>query len=93
MQQRLFFGFAEREVAPEQSALVAGPEKALIDLLYLTPESDDADYLRELRLEWDVPFDDDVFHAGVERTKSRKVARAARRIRELRAEESEYISL
>ncbi len=90
---RLFFGFGEPEVAPGQPARVAGPEKALIDLLYLTPGSDDRDYLRELRLEWDVAFDFEVFETGAERTGSRKVARAARHLRELREQQETYTSL
>jgi hypothetical protein len=38
-------------LAGGQKALVARPEKALLDLLYLQPGSDRPDYLRELRLE------------------------------------------
>ncbi len=91
--RRLFFGFGEREVAPGQPALVAGPEKALIDLLYLTPGSDDRGYLEELRLEWDVDFDFEVFETGVERTRSPKVTRAARHLHELRDQQGDYTVL
>lgn len=91
--KRMFFGFAEREVAPGQTALLAGPEKALIDLLYLTPGSDDAGYLEELRLEWDVRFDVEVFQAAVERTGSRKLACAARRLLGLRKKQKDYTVL
>lgn len=48
--RRLFRYFDVLELAPEQRAFVATPEKALLDLLYLTPDSDDIRYLRELRL-------------------------------------------
>ena len=34
-----------------QQALVAAPEKALLDLIYLQPEGDSLVYLRELRLQ------------------------------------------
>jgi len=34
-----------------QSALVATPEKALLDLIYLTPGGESPNYLRELRLQ------------------------------------------
>jgi hypothetical protein len=34
-----------------QQALVAMPEKALLDLVYLQPGGDSAQYLRELRLQ------------------------------------------
>lgn len=36
---------------PAQQALVALPEKALLDLIYLQPGSDSPDYLNELRLQ------------------------------------------
>jgi predicted transcriptional regulator of viral defense system len=91
--KRLFFGFAEREVAPGQTVLLAGPEKALIDLLYLTPGSEDPNYLEELRLEWDVRFDAKVFQAAVERTGSRKLVCAARRLLDLRKKQEDYTVL
>ena len=47
----LFFGYRMTDLAGGQKALVARPEKALLDLLYLQPGSDRPDYLRELRLE------------------------------------------
>lgn len=87
---RLFFGFREREVTPGQAALLAGPEKALIDLLYLTPGSDEAGYLEELRLEWDVDFNVTAFQEAVRRTGSPKVSRAARRILQLREKQGNY---
>ena len=49
--RHLFHGFESVRLASEQHAFLATPEKALIDLLYLTPESDDIDLLKELRLE------------------------------------------
>ena len=48
--RRLFRYFDVLELAREQRAFVATPEKALLDLLYLTPDSDSVWYLRELRL-------------------------------------------
>lgn len=45
------FGYARVEVARRQFAFVATPEKALLDLVYLTPGADSAAYLRELRLQ------------------------------------------
>ncbi len=47
----LLFGYAQVEVAPQQLAFVASPEKALLDLVHLTPGADSAEYLRELRLQ------------------------------------------
>jgi predicted transcriptional regulator of viral defense system len=46
-----FSGFRRIEVVERQQAIVATPEKALVDLLYLTPASDAEGYLEELRLQ------------------------------------------
>jgi predicted transcriptional regulator of viral defense system len=51
VKKSLFFGFEPADLGDGQVAFVAGPEKALLDLLYLTPRSDDPAYLRELRLQ------------------------------------------
>ncbi len=48
---RLFFGYQRVDVAPEQSAFIAFPEKALLDLAHLTPNADSLAYLRQLRLQ------------------------------------------
>jgi predicted transcriptional regulator of viral defense system len=53
----LFQGFREVEMDTLQSAFVATPEKALLDLLYLEKGSDSEAYLAELRLEIDGGFD------------------------------------
>ena len=79
----LLFGFGETEVARDQMALLAGPEKALVDLLYLTPHSDRVEYLRELRLEKPRGFDQEGLHAVVERCRSAKIERAVERLLEL----------
>ena len=47
----LFFGYRLVEVSPGQRAFLAGPEKALLDLIYLHPGGDEPAYLRELRLQ------------------------------------------
>ena len=47
----LLFGYARAEVTPKQFAFVASPEKALLDLVHLTPGADADGYLRELRLQ------------------------------------------
>jgi hypothetical protein len=48
---RQLFGYALIDVAPGQRAFVAGPEKALLDLVYLTPGGDDPAFLESLRLQ------------------------------------------
>ncbi|MCY3776186.1 MAG: hypothetical protein OXH11_09390 [Candidatus Aminicenantes bacterium] len=79
----LFFGFGELEIARDQMALLARPEKALVDLLYLTPHSDRVEYLRELRLERPRGLDLEGLHAVVERFRSAKIERAVARLLEL----------
>jgi len=45
------FGYQPIEVGDGQRALVARPEKALLDLIHLTPAGDAEAYLRSLRLQ------------------------------------------
>ncbi len=47
----LFRGYCRTDVGQGQTALVATPTKALVDLLYLRSGSDDREYLRHLRLQ------------------------------------------
>jgi predicted transcriptional regulator of viral defense system len=44
-------GYQSLELGGGQSAIVALPEKALLDLIYLTPGGDSAEYIRSLRLQ------------------------------------------
>lgn len=49
--QHFFFGYQLMELAQGQQAFLATPEKALLDLVHLTPKSDSFDYLEQLRLQ------------------------------------------
>ncbi len=49
--RQLLFGYSQVEVAPKQLAFMASPEKALLDLIHLTPGADSEKYLRPLRLQ------------------------------------------
>jgi predicted transcriptional regulator of viral defense system len=51
IQIKLVHGYRLIEVGGGQSAFVATPEKALLDLVYLQPGGDAPDYLCELRLQ------------------------------------------
>ena len=51
LQESFIFGYKQVEVAPKQMAFVAEPEKALLDLIYLTPGADSKEYVDELRLQ------------------------------------------
>jgi predicted transcriptional regulator of viral defense system len=48
---RLWRGFRQVEVNPGQTAFIASPEKALLDLIYLQPGGDARAFLQELRLQ------------------------------------------
>lgn len=48
---RMRFGYMPVRVAADQVALLARPEKALLDLVHLTPGADGLDLIRELRLQ------------------------------------------
>jgi predicted transcriptional regulator of viral defense system len=84
--RHLFNGFTEIEVAPGQRVLLATPCKALIDLLYLTPRSDGADYLRELRITWPSGFDVAELSRVAADIGSKKVVRAVARLVDVREE-------
>jgi hypothetical protein len=47
----LFFGYQLVELSQGQQAFIAAPEKALLDLAHLTPNSVSPDYLSQLRLQ------------------------------------------
>lgn len=82
----LLFGYAAVEVAGGQTAFVARPEKALLDLVHLTPGGDDPAFLRELRLQ-NLEKLDAVALAGLARRSGKpKLVRAARAAAHLIAE-------
>lgn len=51
LQADLLNGFRRVDLAEGQDALLASPEKALLDLVYLEPDADSPEYLAELRLQ------------------------------------------
>lgn len=73
----LLWGAEWVEVAPGSRALVATPEKALIDLVHLTPRADDPRYLAELRLD-SATIDLERLTSFAERAGRPKLTRAAR---------------
>jgi hypothetical protein len=84
---KLLFGYFRVEVAPRQFAFVASPEKALLDLVYLTPGADSSDYLRELRLQNSAAINLSALDELAERSGKPKLVRAARLARPLFAAE------
>lgn len=82
----LFSNYQTIELGEGQSAFIATPEKALLDLLYLTPGSDNTDYLRELRLQNSEILKTHLLIELADRLGNRKLIRAARKIETLLSE-------
>ena len=51
IKKSLFTGYRSIETVDGQFIFLAQPEKALLDLIYLTPHSESREYLKELRLQ------------------------------------------
>ena len=85
IQKDAFFGYTRTGVWNEQEALVAVAPKALLDLVYLTPSGDSADYLASLRLERLADISEQDLRAGSRRWGKPKLDRAVERILEMRA--------
>jgi predicted transcriptional regulator of viral defense system len=94
IKQPLFFGYALTNLGNHQQALVATPEKALLDLIYLQPGGDAPAYLMELRLQNLEQLDLALLLRFVERADKPKLRRAAAYVSELaEAEGRAYESL
>jgi len=91
IQSKLFFGFEYRQMTQTQWAYVATPEKALLDLIYLTPEADSEAYIRALRLQNLDQINVERLSAYVARANKPKLKRALTYIRQVIEEElTEY---
>jgi predicted transcriptional regulator of viral defense system len=84
IQPRLFRGYRQIELDRGQAAFVARPEKALLDLIHLTPGADDPAYLGELRLQHLDRLDWDLVPAMAQQSGKAKLQRAVRRLMLLR---------
>lgn len=90
----LFFGYLPTPMGTNQTAFVARPEKALIDLIYLQSGSDSLEYLRQYRFQQMDRLDHKILSKMAARTEKPKIIRAAALIAELAKEEStEYETL
>jgi predicted transcriptional regulator of viral defense system len=76
IQPALFFGFQHHQVTQTQWAYVATPEKALLDLIYLTPDADSPEYITALRLQNLDQLNVDRLRAYVQRVSKPKLERA-----------------
>ncbi len=90
----LFFGYQSIEVARGQFAFIAQPEKAILDLAHLTPNSDSKEYLTQLRLQNLERLDLKRLREFAERADKPKWKRVASQVASLALqEEAEYKEL
>lgn len=94
IQSALFFGFEYRQVTQTQWAYVATPEKALLDLIYLTPVAESEEYIRALRLQNLDQLNVERLTTYVNRASKPKLKRALPHILQVVEEErTEYVPL
>lgn len=80
---KLFWGYQQTILKQEQSTFIATPEKALLDLVYLTPGSDSMQFLKELRLQNFEKINIAVLNQFTEKFQSPKIKRATSMIEEI----------
>ncbi len=83
VQTDFFQGYQKIELSDRQEAFVATPEKALLDLVYLTAGGDKEEFLEELRLQNLNKLNPDVLGQYAEKTDSPKLKRAVWNIRSI----------
>jgi predicted transcriptional regulator of viral defense system len=76
----MFTGYRREQISPGQFAHIATPEKALLDLVYLTPGGDRAVFLKELRLQATEHLDGKALERLSASLGGPKLRRAARRL-------------
>lgn len=74
----LFWGYQKIEVSANQSGFIATPEKAFLDLVYLTPHADRVDYLTGLRLQNPELLNMETLREYASKTGSGKLIRAVK---------------
>lgn len=90
--KKYFWGYQQVDLKFGQTAFIARPEKALLDLIYLTPSGDKIEFIEELRLQNFEQIDRAVLRKFVERFQSPKLNRALDNV-EKKLNEGEGIEL
>ena len=85
----LRFGYELEDLGGGQQAFVARPEKALLDMVHLTPRGDQMDFLDGLRLQDLYRLDRELMVKLAERAGSPRWQRTARAIGEMLAVDGE----
>ena len=83
-----FHSYQQIDFGSGQRAFIATPEKALLDLVYLTPGANNYDFLTELRLQGPEQLDLDAILELADKSKSIKLRRAAELITKLANQEA-----
>jgi predicted transcriptional regulator of viral defense system len=76
IRENLFWGYHQVTLSSGQTAFIARPEKALLDLIYLTPEGETPAFLEELRLQNIEKMDAAMLRRFAEQSQSPKLRRA-----------------
>ncbi len=72
----LFWGYNKTEVIKDTNIFIAEPEKALLDLIYLYPNAEKKDFLKELRLQNTENFDIEKFTDFTKKSGMQKLQKA-----------------
>lgn len=83
-----FGGYRSIDLGGGQTAFIASPEKALLDLIYLTPRADEGAWLEELRLQNLEALDAGELERRVLASGSAKLDRALRHLLRLKQSEN-----
>jgi predicted transcriptional regulator of viral defense system len=75
-----FWGYKQVELRAGQTAFVARPEKALLDLVHLTPGSDNEEFIEELRIQNIEQIDKAALREFAEKAQNPKFKRALQNI-------------
>ena len=92
MKHSCFFGYMQVEISQKQYAFIATPEKALLDLMYLTPQGERDLYLRGLRLQNFETIDTNTLEKAAERFGNAKIRLGVKNVKRIIKEE-EYDDL
>jgi predicted transcriptional regulator of viral defense system len=76
IKREFFWGYKQAGLSPRQKGFIAQPEKALLDLVYLTPDGDKEEFIEELRLQSLEKINKTVLREFVEKTKNNKLKKA-----------------
>lgn len=75
-----FWGYQQIEVTAGQKVFIARPEKALLDLVYLTPGGNKKEFIEELRLQNFEQIDRTILREFAEKTKRLKLRKTVNNI-------------